>query len=353
MRNDLAWCALGCALVQCVLAVGVDQFWPAVRDPEYADVYQSVRARLADAPQRPVVLALGSSRTQMALRTERLNQPEDEGAPLVLNCGIPMCGPMVQWIVLRRLLSAGVRPSLVFLEITPCFMFATDGANTEERRDDIGGRLSAAEIAGVCRHHARPHRVWRPWTEARLLPAFRHQAELHAALGLDLPAGGSVPDEHARDRFGWVAPPISQPAEQVARQTRTFLSAQEDGMKEAVTSPSSLAVLREAVNLCRAQGIPVVFIVTAESSVLRSIATDSTDCRLNPVHGLARELAVPMIDARTWVDDDGFCDGHHVIMKGAEQYTERFAREALAPQLAGMRRGRELNQSVQLGTTRP
>jgi hypothetical protein len=47
------------------------------------------------------------------------------------------------------------------------------------------------------------------------------------------------------------------------------------------------------------------------------------------VRRLARELSVPLVDARTWIDDDGFSDGHHALPSGADQYTERFAREVL------------------------
>jgi hypothetical protein len=40
---------------------------------------------------------------------------------------------------------------------------------------------------------------------------------------------------------------------------------------------------------------------------------------------------VPLIDARDWVDDDGFWDGHHMLPAGAAQFTHRFEREALQP----------------------
>ena len=44
-----------------------------------------------------------------------------------------------------------------------------------------------------------------------------------------------------------------------------------------------------------------------------------------------------MIDARTWVDDRGFWDTHHMLPAGAHQFTERFGREALQPALQELR----------------
>jgi len=71
------------------------------------------------------------------------------------------------------------------------------------------------------------------------------------------------------------------------------------------------------------------------------------ESHLTAVRGLAQELAVPLIDGRTWVDDDGFYDGHHVTQKGAEQYTRRFGRDALVPYLSRLRVG--VNPQAGLG----
>jgi len=339
MRSNLGWCFLGCVVVQCGLAVGVDQFWPAVRDPENAGVVKSVRAQSAEVLGRPVVLVFGSSRMKMALRAERLNHPEDEDAPLVMNCAMPQSGPMMQEILLRQVLAAGVRPRLVYLEIIPFFIGQTNGSSVEQRRHDVGARLTAAEIASVCRYHvSNSHRVWYSWAMGRLVPVYRHQLGAHAALGIDQAAVAPTGGVLSVDQYGWLRPPESLPAETVQQRSRDALLEWEFSMKQSAAALGSLRALTDAVSLCRARDIAVLFIVAPESSTMRSFCPAATEAQLNAVRGLAHELGVPLIDARTWVDDDKFYDGHHVFVKGAEQYTERFAREALAPHWAGMRR---------------
>src|SRR5438132_46156 len=59
--------ALGCAVAaflagQLALGLAVERWLPAARDPEYAAKVERLRARRAEAPGRPLVLVLGSSR---------------------------------------------------------------------------------------------------------------------------------------------------------------------------------------------------------------------------------------------------------------------------------------------------
>jgi hypothetical protein len=51
--------------------------------------------------------------------------------------------------------------------------------------------------------------------------------------------------------------------------------------------------------------------------------------------GLTAAHGTPLIDARTWVDDDGFFDLHHLLPKGAAVFTRRLGREAILPLLRG------------------
>jgi len=333
MRKDLVWCGMGFVLVQLALAVGLEACWPALRDPDFDELERVVRKRQAAAPGRPLVFVLGSSRTQQALRAERLNNPSDATAtPVVINCAMSGGGPMLHQVVLRRLLRAGFRPHLVFVESMPLALSARDGPPIEERQN-LTGRYTAAELAHLYHYFARPYRLWFPWSYARLLPCYRHQAELRHALGIDL-TEGATRNLSGRDDYGWVVCPKLFSPQEVASKTQASLEQYATALTQAAVAPGALQALRDVVNLCRDEHIPVVFFAPAEGSRFRSFAPAVAESQMNAVRGLARELGVPLIDARTWIDDEGFYDGHHANWKGAEQYTEHFCREAFLPQVS-------------------
>jgi hypothetical protein len=62
-------------------------------------------------------------------------------------------------------------------------------------------------------------------------------------------------------------------------------------------------------------------------------STPSTQNRRECDYGL------PVIDAREWMGEEDFIDGHHLLPDGAAAFTRRFGAEALAPVFAGCRPG--------------
>jgi hypothetical protein len=330
-RNDIAWYVLGFVAVQLALAVGVERYWPAVRDPEFADLVQIYRDRHAEDPGRPVVLVLGSSRTQRALRAGNLGRPGDPTSPLVLNFAVAGGGPMMHQVVLRRAQHAGVRPAGVFLEIMPMSLSRRDGTSMEERRP-ASARFTAAEVGRLWRYFAEPYRLCGPWLLGRVLPVYHHQAELRDALGLDVLAAGR-PHRHMsfRDDYGWVPCSAVFSPPQVKWLTREAFWEYAGALTQPELAPGAVRAVRDVLRLCRAKGIPVVLVVPPESSAFRAYAPAVEESQLKAVRSLAAEFALPVIDARAWVEDAGFYDGHHTTQQGADRYTERFGREALVP----------------------
>jgi hypothetical protein len=332
-RQDLLWYFLGFALMQLALGVGVDRFWPTIRDPDYDDIERIVREQQAAAPGRPLVIVLGSSRTQLALRAESLNGLPDAAGSLVLNAAVAGGGPMTHQIILSRLLQAGHRPQQVFVEIIPAGLSARDGAPLEERYLNAA-RLTAIEMVHLYRNCAQPYRMVYPWVRARALPAMRHQTELRQALAIDLPVQGRQ-KYHGRDAFGWIAYSRTWLApEQVERLTRETVADHASALAQPALSPGAVRALREVLNLCRQEHIGVALFVPPAHSAFRNYAPAVAQVHLSAVRSLALELGVPLIDGHTWVDDDGFYDGHHAFADGADQFTRRFRHEALVPMLA-------------------
>src|SRR5439155_20741574 len=54
---------------------------------------------------------------------------------------------------------------------------------------------------------------------------------------------------------------------------------------------------------------------------------------------LSREYDLPIVDARSWVGEEAFFDSHHLTFVGAQEFSQRFGREILAPLLQGRLKG--------------
>src|SRR5262249_38117135 len=94
----LLWCvALFVSLQPALLGV-LESSWD-FRDPEYAAKLERVRARLGERPgARPLVVLLGSSRTGVGIRPDRLpplRTPSGE-EPLVFNAALCGSGPTME-----------------------------------------------------------------------------------------------------------------------------------------------------------------------------------------------------------------------------------------------------------------
>src|SRR5262249_30895890 len=143
--------------------------------------------RLRDTPGRPLVVGLGSSRMRMALAAQRLTRSKYGPPALVFNLGVPASGPLMELTCLRRLLADDVRPDVALIEVMPTYFNEHAGYPLEEKHLD-GARLAAGERPGLAPYSHGPERLALPWCAARLLPCFRHHAEMRDALGLDRPA---------------------------------------------------------------------------------------------------------------------------------------------------------------------
>ncbi len=50
--------------------------------------------------------------------------------------------------------------------------------------------------------------------------------------------------------------------------------------------------------------------------------------------GIRRECRVEVVDARDWVGDEGFMDGHHLLPAGATVFSRRLGHDVVQPRLA-------------------
>src|SRR5262249_31111015 len=103
--------------VQIGLGFAVEHILPDIRDQEFAAKLHRLQALIRAAPDRPLVVMLGSSRTLMALDARRVDLTIDGRRPIVFNFGIRGGGPTLQLICLRRMLAQGIKPDVLLVEV--------------------------------------------------------------------------------------------------------------------------------------------------------------------------------------------------------------------------------------------
>ena len=89
-------------------------------------------------------------------------------------------------------------------------------------------------------------------------------------------------------------------------------------------SPGADRALREAVAVVREHGAAVGLVYLPESGEFRSWYPPAAETLAREhLAALARDLAVPVIDARTWMDDGLLVDGFHLSRTGAAVFTRK------------------------------
>jgi hypothetical protein len=91
-----------------------------------------------------------------------------------------------------------------------------------------------------------------------------------------------------------------------------------------------MRALIDLLTACHGAGIPAVLVLMPEASAFRALYTAEVRCGIDgTLDKFRRDWHVPLIDARTWVADADFWDGHHLLPPGAMAFTQHLAREML------------------------
>jgi hypothetical protein len=333
-RHVIFWAVVGFFGIQLALDVGVVARHPELEDPEYGRRLALLRERMAEAPGRPLVLMIGSSRTQLSFRPELLPPPRtaDGTEALVFNFSHRGAGPAMNLVELRRLLRAGIRPDWLVLEIMP------------SQLGDPGQRilLATANVKdlSVTRHYRNPLLVYGVFARGALVPCYKYRMFLaHEAIP------GWVPsDDWAREQiplgplggdFAWHAVSNAD-AEYVRRATQSAHDSYKPALQALRLVDLSDRATHDLLDLCRRRGIPVVLVLSPEGPLFQSWYSPEARALVDGYcAAVSREYGAPLIDARDWLDEADFLDSHHVATRGAEKFTRRLGREVLQPLVEG------------------
>jgi hypothetical protein len=212
---------------------------------------------------------------------------------------------------------------LLLIEVLPP-MLADGPDGPIEQGFLTGERLTGDEVRTVERFGFRPDAVRPKWRESVYAPGYSLRCQVMGRV-----APSWLPWQHRydwgrkTDAFGWATPP----RQEVTADERTELEAKTHA--EYATTLAGLeaegrplAALRRIVEVCRERAIPVAVILMPEGGNFRAMYPTGLDAKIDAA---LSTLGVPVIDARGWLADADFYDGHHPFTRGAERFTDELA----------------------------
>jgi hypothetical protein len=289
---------------------------PRLRDPAYGDKLAKLHTKSPD------VLMLGSSRTLLGFHAGRLEATTGRTA---FNFGTPATGPITHLVYLNRLLNSCIRPKHLLVEVLPP-MLADGPAGPIEQAFLPGERLTGNELETVERYGFDPVVVRPAWRESVYVPWSKLRFQM---LGRITPSW--LPWQHRHDwsrtadARGWATPPrqevtAGEREEQLAKVRAEYAAT----LKALEPTGRPLCALRELVAVCRTNDIPVSLVLMPEADTFRTLYPPGLEER---VLRCVKSFAAPVIDARHWLAESDFYDGHHPFTRGAEAFTDRLMRE--------------------------
>jgi hypothetical protein len=350
-RRQLARLAVAYGLLSFALAtVGligvVEVAKPEWRDPEFFYRVKQLHRWKAEAPDRPLVLAFGSSRTQMGLSPAVMNFPNEPGVPLVYNCGYRGAHPVGVLLHVTRYLDHGPRPDYVLIQLAAADVGIPGTAEAQLKH--WASRLSPADWRRLGPYTADSTTLPWKWATSRLNAWVEFQTPILSNL---LPSWQPRARQlewswERMDGYGFAPMPKTRftPAErkQALARTRELYQPTFQGRP---WGPTSDQAYRDIIARCQAEGIPVAFFVAPESPSFRSWYSPLAREMEARYHQLIQSLGVPVFPMPPHLTDEDFADGFHLIRSGAEKYSRWLAEHHLKPWLA--------SQGLRVTSSRP
>ena len=291
-------------------------------------------ARLqAGAP--PDIVCLGSSRTGSSIidgELTRVLRAETGDAKLrAFNSAIPVGDTVAVDFVVGQLLTRGIRPRLVVLELLPEEVNRT---NTWVPTH-IFRQLTWADVPEHLRNIVTTSNLLRFLT-SRLLPTYAFRKEILREVGLvpGPPEMQPIGDPDAGSNLDWfriLGADKLPPAEAAVRTRAGTWGIQKDLVNYAIGGPSRAALERTLTRL-RAAHIEVLLLGIPVATAHREQYTPEIERDFqNYLHDLRERFGVRYVDCRASLADELFLDHHHAMPAGGVQFAGILGRDVLAP----------------------
>jgi hypothetical protein len=309
---------------------------PELSNPHVGHPLIRLRGRLQETPSRPLLLMLGSSRTQTGFRPQVLPPlTVDSNAPILFNFGISGSGPITELFCLNELLCHGIRPRWLLVEVLAPLLHQ-DGQKREEAWCTFehlplhDRRLQSGYFA---RRRASLACCW----ETPLLPVYTHRTDIMGYVAPDwVPLNLRRDYFRAADAGGWLPAFAKIRADQFGPALEHARREYQQHLEAFQISPEPGNALRQLLGLCARRDITPVLVLMPEGSTFRSWYPPKALAELDAyLASLSRQYGVPVVDARRWMPDSAFVDSHHLQAGAADAFTRRLGREVLGPLVQG------------------
>jgi hypothetical protein len=346
-RASIYWMLGLFVATQVALDLWVVRGHPQYIDPTWNYRLERLQARLAEAPGRPLVLVVGSSRPANGFAPSALADviENTKDAPIVFNFATLGGGPVRETLTLRRLLAHGIRPEWVMIEVWP--LFWADRGRYAEKDPIMRSDLYLTDVP-VLGHVYRTY--WGPLKKVTFeaaMPAYHNRASvIRDYLPFLAPRsaqgeleGGKIHYATLDDR-GWLPIPWPRPdpnqfAANLEHARKDLEPALRD-LKENGLKPHVDWALRKLLRTCRQEGIKVAMFYMPEHPVARTWYPPETFAAYTRyLAQISNEYGAPIVDARDWIKEEKFVDFCHLLPQGAREFSARFGRDVVQPLLSG------------------
>lgn len=331
-RPLLWWISIWYVLGQLSLFVWMDENWQLNRTRVERDKWKQLHAWLAEAPDRPLVLMLGSSRTDWAFQAGRLSgQPGPDGRPLlVYNLGVPTTGPLHEAMYLNDLLDEGIRPRLVLVEFVATHLNRSQRGLLSEEHFTLAPWLSAHQVRFLRPYYSNSRRMLKEWLEARLAPWYGFRWPIHEHLqGHDTMARPY--DQACQPMDDWGCRLLYQDPGTPDFRAWRWAGASKmygDTLRNFRLGAGPAQAMRDLLARCRREHIPVALVIMPVTKYFNDLFNPQGWAELeNFLAELRGRYGVEVIDAADWLAKEDFDDGHHVLPAGAYKFTTRMIDE--------------------------
>jgi hypothetical protein len=311
-RRALALCLTAFVPVLLLAWALAESIAPEITDTDYHFRLRAVRAARAENPTRPLGIVIGSSRTAFAFQPEQV--PDADGI-YWMNESRFRAGPRLNRLILHRLLRDGVRPAVVVLEVMPPYF-------VRESDTEIVGCLAVSELSFARRYADDPLKYDYHFLRQRLSRA--------SSLGrVADPFDGYRPAYTPRGGYPALFTELTPPDR--ARAITLAHKMNAEALRDLTVQPGADRALRDTLGEAAEHGIRAILLLAPEGPTFRSWYDPADLARFDAyIAAVATEYRAPLLDSRCWLEEADFIDSHHVLKRGAEKFTARFARETAA-----------------------